>query len=128
MYMNQVIETPYIVMELLESGILVATYKRRTLVTLEMAREIVQARLAFTGREPRPVLLMNQGVVEIDKSARKYVSSDDGLAGIKAAAIIVDHLSTAIIMSFILSVERPEIPAKTFTRAEKAMRWLETYL
>jgi len=128
MYMNQVIETPYIVMELLESGILVATYKRRTLVTLEMAREIVQARLEFTGREPRPLLLMNQGVVEIDKSARKYVSSDDGLAGIKAAAIIVDHLSTAIIMSFILSVERPDIPAKMFTRAEKAMRWLETYL
>jgi hypothetical protein len=126
--MGQEVETPYIRLELLENGILIATYKRRTLVTLEMAKEIVQTRLDFTGREPRPVMVINQGVIQIDKSARKYVSSNDGVAGIKAAAIIVNHLSTSIIMTFILTIERPEIPARMFTRQGKAMAWLERYL
>jgi hypothetical protein len=126
--MNPYVETPYIHLELLESGILIATYKKRVLITLDIAREVVETRLNFTGREPRPVLIVNQGVVEIDKTARRYISTNDALAGIKAAAIIVDKLSTSIIMAFILSIERPEIPAKTFTRMDKAMVWLEKYL
>jgi hypothetical protein len=126
--MNPVVETDYIRLELLPNGILIATYKRRIKVTLEMATEIVQTRLNFTGREPRPVLIYNQGVVKIEKSARKYVSSDDGIAGIKAAAIIVNAASTSIIMNFILRMERPDIPAKTFTSEKEAMTWLETYL
>jgi hypothetical protein len=126
--MSKMVETPYVRLELLDNGILVATYKRRMLVTLEMAREIVQTRLDFTGREPRPVLVINQGVVEMDKAAREYVSSGDGLAGIKASAIIVDQLATLIIVGFILTKEQPAIPVRTYMRRNKAMEWLTTYL
>jgi hypothetical protein len=128
MRMSQVVETDYIRLELLENGILIATYTRRVLVTLAMAQEIVKTRLDFTGRELRPVIIVNQGVIQVDKSARKYLSSDEGVAGISAAAVIVGHLSTSIIMSFILSVERPEIPARTFTSRARAMTWLEIFL
>jgi hypothetical protein len=126
--MSKMVETPYIRLELLDSGILVASYKRRTLVTLEMAREIVQTRLDFVGREPRPVLIFNLGVVEVDKAARKYVSSGDGVAGIKAAATVTDNLATHFIMSFIYKFERLPMPVRNFTREDKAMEWLKVYL
>ena len=115
-------------MELLDNGILVATYKRRMLITLDMAREIVRTRLDFVGREPRPVLIFNQGVTQIDKPARRYVSSGDGVAGISAAAIVSDRLATNLIMSIIFKIEKPPIPARMFRHQDKAMTWLETYL
>ena len=126
--MNKVVETPYVRLELLQNGILVASYKRWRRVTLEMAREIVQTRLDFTGREPRPVLINNLGVVQFDKAARVYVSAGDGIAGVKAAAIMEDRLATSIIMSFILIFERPPMPVRTFRERNGAMTWLETYL
>jgi hypothetical protein len=126
--MNKVVETPYVRLELLENGILIASYKRWRRVTLEMAREIVQTRLDFTGREPRPVLIYNLGVVQFDKPARAYVSAGDGIAGVKAAAIMEDRLATSIIISFILTFERPPMPVRTFRDRTGAINWLETYL
>jgi len=122
------VDTPYVRLELLENGILVAAYKPQRVVTLDMAKEIVQTRLDFVGRDPRPVLVLNLGVMEFDKEARNYVSTGDGVAGVKAAAIVVNNLATSVIVSLILSVERPEMPARAFRRRGRAMRWLETFL
>ena len=119
--MSQTVENDYVSLELLESGILIATYKKYKRITLEIAKEIVRMRLTFTGREPRPVLVMNMGVTEISKPARKHLSSGDGIAGISASAIVVDNAATAFIVGFILWIERPLIPVKPFERKENAM-------
>ena len=125
--MSKVLDTDFVKLELLDSGILVATYKRRMQVNLSIAREIVRARLAFAGRMPRPVLVKNEGVVEMDREAREYVTSGDGIAGISAAAILTDQLSTIYIMSFIQTVATP-FPMEHFAAEEEAMRWLSGFL
>jgi hypothetical protein len=125
--MSKVLDTDFVKLELLDSGILVATYHRRAQVNLSIAREIVRARLAFAGRVPRPVLVKNEGVLELDREAREYVTSGDGVAGIKAAAIVTEQLSTYYIMSFIQTVE-PPFPAAQFTREDEALRWLAGFL
>ena len=107
---------------------MLATYKQRKRITLDMAREIVQTRLDFAGVESRPVLIVNLGVVNFDKAARAYVSNGDGILGVKAAAIVGDRLATKIIMSFIFSVEKPPIPARMFGREREALDWLENFL
>jgi hypothetical protein len=124
----QVRDTPYIYLELRESGILVARYKRQRKLTLPMAREIVQTRLDFAGREPRPVLVANLGVVEMDKEARRYVSSGDGVRGIKASAILTESLATHFIMSFIVGFYRLPFPVRDFTTEDAALIWLSTFL
>jgi hypothetical protein len=126
--MNPHVETSYVRLELLDSGILVATYKKRALFTLEMAIDVVATRLSFAGRDPRPVLIYNQGVAEFARDARTYVSTRDGLVGIKAAAFMVDKLSTAFILRLILALERPPIPVKPCTTERQAMAWLEDFL
>ena len=123
-----VVETAYIRLELLDNGILVATYKKQKLITLEMAREIVQTRLDFVGLEPRPVLVLNEGVIQLDKGARKWVASGDGVVGISASAVIADHPGTFFIMALIFTIERPPMPARVYRSRDRAMAWLETFL
>ena len=121
-------ETSLIKLELLDSGILVATYKRRKVITLDMAREIVQTRLDFAGREPRPVLVLNQGVLDMTREARHYVGTGDGIVGIKAAAAVRDQFSTFLIMSLIVRIEKPPFPHREFSRKQPALDWLSTFL
>ncbi len=126
--MNPTVETDYIRLELLPNGILIATYKRRTLIDLTMAKEIVKTRLDFTGLEPRPVLIYNQGVIEVEREARKYVSGPEGCAGLSCAAIMQDHVATVIILSMIMALDKPPMPVKFFSKSRRAMAWLEGFL
>ena len=126
--MNPHVETPYIRLELLPNGILIATYKRRTLITLDIAEEIVRTRLAFAGHEPRPVLIFDQGVKVLDKAALKFIASDAALEGIKASAIVATKLSTHMIMIVVLAIKRQKIPAKVYRSEKGAMNWLEKYV
>lgn len=120
--------TPLVHLALLDNGILVATYRKQKLLTLPMAQQIVQDRLDFVGRDPRPVLVLNEGVMQMEKEARKWVSSGDGVAGIKASAVVAGSLSTWFIMSLILQVERPPMPVRVYRKVDTAMAWLETFL
>src|SRR5215469_16391746 len=119
--MPETVDTDYIKLELLDNGILIASYKPQKKLNLAMMRDIVQTRLNFTGREPRPVLILDLGVVQIDKQARHYASSGDGLVGISAAATIADSLSTYIIMCIVYQFEKPPFPVKTFFYKKRAM-------
>ena len=123
-------DTRYVRLELLESGILVAAYKRYRIVDLDMAREIVKARFDFVGRDAfLPVMVLNLGVIYMEKDARKYVSSGDGVAGIKAAAVLLDNnLATYYIMSLIRQVEQPPMPVRKFRKRDRALEWLTTFL
>lgn len=125
--MENTVETEFVRLYL-EDEILVCHYKRARLINLDMAREIVGTRLRNFGREPRPVLIYNLGVVEMDKAARRYVSSGDGVSGIMAAATIADSNFTHYIMSLIYRMERPPMPARSFVDERRAVAWLKTFL
>jgi hypothetical protein len=127
--MNRYVETPYIHLELLENGILIATYKKRTIITLEMAKEIVSTRLAFAGVEPRPVLIYDEGVKVLDAQTTRFIGSEEALVGIKCSAIIARKLTTHLIMVAVLAIKkRKDIPAKLYRREKPAMEWLEKFL
>lgn len=121
-------DTEYVRLELLDNGILIATYKKCKLLTEEMAREIVQARIDFVGREPRPILVLNEGVSQMEKAARQVVGAGDGVDGVKASAVVANKLSTYYIMSLILQVQRPPMPVRVYRRVDTAMAWLEKFL
>jgi hypothetical protein len=123
--MSPILETEYVRFEW-EDDILVATYKKGKKVDLQAAQQIVRDRIDYTGGVPVLVLLCNQGVISIDKEARAYLSSPDGIQGIKAAAILSDTAATAIIGNFIIQVNKPHIPVRLFINRERAVGWLRT--
>lgn len=118
-------ETPYLRMEMLSTGILIAEYKRGTKIDLPTAKEIVASRVAFTGERTVPVLLYIEGLLSIHRNARKYISSIEGVKYLSAAAIMKDSAFAAVVGNLFSSLNNPiKIPVRIFTNRQKAMTWL----
>ena len=124
--MVKVQDTPYVHYKL-QDDLLIATYKKGVKLSLDMAKEIVKARLEFTNHKPSLVLIYNQGVVSMDKKARDYLSSNEGISGIIAAAIVLDSPFGSFLGNFFLSVTKPKIPARIFSKKEEALKWIQKY-
>src|SRR6187455_665021 len=97
------IDTPYVLYEI-RDNILIATYKKDVKIDLDIARKIVSDRRAVMGNKSMPVMVLNQGVISMDKEARDYLSSPDANRGLIAGAIISDSVFTSILSNFFLSV------------------------
>ncbi len=108
--------------------ILEARYKAGLQIDREAAEQIVEERLEFTNNKPMPVLLLDSGLVKMDKSARDYMSSDDGIRGLRAVAIILSSVVNSMLLNFLLKISRPGLPVKVFTDRDNAMEWLKTFV
>ena len=124
--MYKTLDTQYVYYEL-QDDLLIGTYKKNPRLSLEMAREIVKVRRDFTGPDPVVALVINQGVVSMDKQARDYFSSEEGTRGIKAAAMILDSPFGSFLINFFLTVSKPKMPVKTFSKKDAAIKWLQKY-
>jgi hypothetical protein len=125
--MKRIQETPYIKFEI-DNGILTGTYKPNVLITLKHAKEIVAARLAFTGDKKMPILILNQGIIKMDKDARDYLASADGIEGLTCAAILINSNFISITVNFFLKVTKPKLVVQTFTDKREALSWLQGFV
>ncbi|GAC1387155.1 MAG: hypothetical protein NVSMB45_16850 [Ginsengibacter sp.] len=112
----------------INEGILIGTYKKGLRINLIMAKEIVQNRLIFTKNKTLPALIYNQGVISMDREAREYLSSAEGIRGLKAAAIILDSPFGSFLGNFFLSVNKTKLPVKIFSSSNRAVKWLKQYM
>ena len=125
--MKKELSTPYVHFVLSEN-LLIVTYKKGLQIDLDIAREVVRSRYLFTSKKTVPVLILNGGVVSMTKEAREYLASGEGTTGIRAAAIVLKSVFGSFLGNFFLSVNKPEMPVKIFTRRDAAVRWLSKYL
>jgi hypothetical protein len=124
--MKKILDTPYVHFEL-QDDLLICTYKKGSRLNLDMAKEIVKARLEFINYKPTLLLVYNQGVVSMDKKAREYLSTEDGVKGVIAAAIVVGSPFTSFMANFFVSVNRPIMPVRIFSNAKGALKWLQKF-
>jgi hypothetical protein len=120
------IDTPYITFEI-KGDVLHATYKKGIKITLDIARQVVEARLKLTLDKNFPVLIYNQGVISMDKPARDFLASPEGTRGVKAAAMMLDSAFSSFLGNFYLSVNKPPMPVRIFTNTKAALSWLQKY-
>jgi hypothetical protein len=124
--MRKNLETEAVFFEM-DEGILIATYKPHVKITLKQAKAIVEQRLLFIDNTPRPTLVFNSGTLKADKSARDFFSSEDGVAGIKCAALMVNSNFSSLMLTFFLKITKPKLLVKTFTDKKEALTWLSNY-
>lgn len=108
-------------------GILVAKYKTGPKIDLIAAKQILRDRINFTENKSIPVLVIDAGLVSMDKQARDFLSSEEGIQGISASAIISNSKVNSMLVNFVLLVSRPNLPVRMFTSYSEAMAWLDTY-
>jgi len=121
------LDTSYVHLKIQE-GIIIGTYKPGLKINLEIAKEIVHVRLTFTKHKSMPALINGQGVVSMDKAARDFFSSKNGIKGLKAAAIIVESPFSSFLGNFFLKVNKTRLPVKLFTNSSTALSWLKKFV
>ena len=121
------LDTPYAIFEM-HDGILHLYYKRGLLINLEMAREIVSARLEFSNNESFPMLIVDLGIVGVEKAARDWFSSEEGTCRITACALVLDTVYSRVLGNFFIKITRPRIPVKVFNQKAKGVEWLHHFI
>lgn len=124
--MRKEIENPYVHF-LLEDDLITATYKKGKNITLDAAKEIVKMRRELTEDKPVVALLYNQGA-NVDKDARDYFVSDEGVKGITATAVILGNPFSSFILKIFVAITTPKgMHVKVFRNEEAAKKWLQQY-
>jgi hypothetical protein len=125
--MKKTLETDTVLFEIF-NGVLIVTYRENIKITLKQAKEVVALRLQFIDHISKPTLVVNAGTLNADKKARDYFSSEEGIAGIKCAALLVNSNFASLMLSFFLKITRPKLLVKIFTNKEDALTWLANHI
>ncbi len=118
-------ENDFVILEI-ENGIMRLTYKAGATINLDNAKTIVQKRLQLTNKKAIPVIIDDIGFKGIEKDARDYLSSDEGIKGISAAALVSKSVFSAYLANFFLKISfyKPKMPARVFKDESEARKWL----
>jgi len=112
----------------MKDGILIGTYEKDLHIDLDIARQIVEYRLAFTEGKTVPAMIFVSGIKSIDKPARDYLASEKGTVGLSATAIIAKSPFSRIMGNFFLKVNETGIPVKIFSSRITAEKWLRQFV
>tara|TARA_R110002020_G_scaffold439532_1_gene650047 strand:- start:481 stop:912 length:432 start_codon:yes stop_codon:yes gene_type:complete len=112
-----------------KEGIVFGTYKKKN-ITLDMAKEVVKNRLAFSQQKDVPTLVTEQGLKGIERDARQFLGSEEGVKGVKAGAIVTKSVVSSHLANFFIrvSIIRTRVPMRLFTSEKEAVKWLKQFL
>ncbi|MCM4161596.1 hypothetical protein FHG64_06235 [Antarcticibacterium flavum] len=110
----------------IETGILYFEYLPNTVLTLEVARKIVAARLALQENKSYPIFCDIRGIDAIDKQARDYLAKEGSILAKAVSSLALEPVSTSIV-EFYIQTSKPRIPTKIFTNKFLALKFLEQY-
>ena len=110
-------------------GIVFGAYKRGP-ITLDMAKDVVKNRLNFSNQKDVPTLVTEKGLKGIERDARQYLGSDEGVKGVKAGAIVTKSSLSSHLANFFIrvSIIRTKVPMRLFTSEKEAVKWLKQFL
>lgn len=120
-------ETPFVHL-LIKDQILIGSYEKNLKINLNIAKQIVHSRLSFTRGKKMASMIISHGVISMDKAAREFLASDEGVQGLLASAIIVDSAFSSLLGNFFLEVNKTKIPSKVFFNIPKAKKWLQQFI
>lgn len=118
-------ENEHIKIEIID-GIMHGTYKKGFKITLEDAKTIVDERSKLLDGKSVHAIIYDGGVVSMDKAARDFLSSDEGIHGLKSVAIIENSFFSKMLINFFLKLTNPKIQVKAFSNQEEALKWLKS--
>ena len=99
-------------------------------ITLDIAKDLVVHRLELAEGKEMPVLVNVIDVKGIDREARNFLSTPEGLLGLKAGAIVSDSAFTKHMANFFMKISfnKSKMPAKVFSDKDDAINWLKRFV
>lgn len=98
-------------------------------ITLNVAKDLVKKRLEYSEEKPVLMMVTVKDLKGMDREARSYLSSDEGIQGVKAGAIVVKSPFTTHMANFFMKISfnKSKMPAKVFSNEEEAVSWLRKF-
>lgn len=122
---KDIVETPYLKMWM-EENILYAVYTKNLDLTINVAKQCVSERIAFSEGVSRVCIFDVTGVKSVTKEAREYLASE-GAMYIKAGALLIKSALTRMLGNIFLLINKPYVPTKLFTDIKDAKEWLKQF-
>jgi len=101
-----------------------AHYKSGIKLTLEDAKFLVKLRIDMCKGRSYYFMIYDGGVVSMDRDARVYFSSEEGISNILSAAFIESSVFSKMLINFFLKITSPRVRSKAFTNTDEALKWL----
>lgn len=112
----------------LKNGIIHGIYKPKIKkIDLELAKKLVHDRKLVSDGKTYPVFVDLYKAVAINKAARNYFSSPEGIQGLSAVGVLVTNQLTKHGATIWNMIDKPAVPTKIFTDKEKALQWLSQF-
>lgn len=109
-----------------EKDIIFLKYKPSIEIDIDIAKDLVKQRMAYTSGKAVYTLIDFTNVKSVTKEARDYMNSPEGgLQGILAGAFLSNSVVATLFINLYLRVSNPPIPAKLFTNGDEAISWLK---
>lgn len=109
----------------IENDILFSNYKQQLSMDIDIAKQIVEDRIAFTNGKPYFILIDFTHLKSVTKEARDFMNNaDGGLKGLLGGAFVSNNVVATLFVNLFLKVSNPAIPAKFFTNKQDALDWL----
>ncbi|MCX2680638.1 hypothetical protein OOZ15_11855 [Galbibacter sp. EGI 63066] len=124
--MKKCIENSYAYISI-QGGILFFEYKDQVTIGLQQAIEVVATRIKLQNGIPYPILCDIRGIKNIDKDARRYLSTEGSLLS-KAVALISDTPLSHIVSELYVKNNNPPVPTKVFNEMEEGLAYLKSFL
>lgn len=125
--MNEIItQTERIVLD--DSGIVKCKAFKGSLLTLENAKENIEAVKTLANGKTVPVLVDITETKGGDKEARDYLASKEVASVQSACALLVSSPLSQLIGNFFLGLNKTHFPTRLFKDEGKAIDWLKKFL
>ena len=110
----------------IEDDILFSNYKKQLVIDIEVAKQIVRDRIAFTEGKPYLIMIDFTHLKSVTKDARDYMNNPEGgLKGLLGGAFLSNNIVATLFVNLFLKVSNPSIPARFFTKKADALEWLK---
>jgi uncharacterized protein (UPF0261 family) len=111
----------------IKGDVLHAHYKAGIKLTLADAKYLVDERVKLCQGKSYHFMIYDGGVVSMDRDARIYFSSEEGIRGILSAAFIESSVFSKMLINFFLKITSPKVRSKAFSNLEDALEWIKTF-
>lgn len=119
-------ENEFVYIQILD-GIVYIEYKKEEPVTLDVVKTAVRERLNLANGKTLPIFIDFRKPKGGTKEARKYLSSDEGIKGLSAGAMLINSSLGMVAFNFYMNFDTPSLPMKVFVDKIKALMWLNQF-
>jgi hypothetical protein len=119
------ITLPYVDIEFYAPDLVIYHYHPKINLTWEMLQEIASVTNPMIGFRPCYMCsVIGQGLT-VDKEAREKGPDPEIQKYTKAGAIVQNSLAHRILANFIIRVQRPPVPTRSFSSIQDALTWFK---